>query len=221
MFPLIFGTVLANSDWGPHLEATEEWTESIEFEQPSRCSTQRLYKSVKLPDREDIYIMRRPDRTYGTQNMIDVLTSVAEEVAWLVPEADPLVIGDISKRGGGKLPGHMSHRGGLDVDIGLFFNNGEQPSMGFIDIPPSQLDRETMWVLIRALLDTGEVERILLDKSLVRVLRQYVVDSGELTREEAIKVFPYTTGKKAFLNEDVVHHHPGHKHHIHVRIRCD
>ena len=221
MFPLFIGMALASSDWGPHLDATEEWTESIDFEQQRRCSTQRLHNSVKLPDREDIYIMRRPDRTYGTQNMIDVLTSVAEEVAWLVPEADPLVIGDISKNRGGPLPGHLSHRAGLDVDIGLFFNNGQQPNMGFVDVPPSQLDLETMWILIRALLDTGEVERILLDKSLVRVLRQYVVDSGELTREESIKIFPYTTGKKAFLNEDVVHHHPGHKHHMHVRIRCE
>ena len=221
MLPLLIGIVMANSDWGPHINATEEWTESFISDQDGQCNTQRLYQGVKLPEREDIYIMRRPDRTYGTQNMIDVLTSVAEEVAWLIPEADPLVIGDISKKKGGPLPGHLSHRGGLDVDIGLFFDNGQQPTMGFMDISPSRLDKETMWVLIRALLDTGEVERILLDKSLIKVMRQYVIDSGELTRDESIKIFPYITGKRAFLYDNVVHHHAGHKHHIHVRIRCN
>ena len=63
--------------------------------------------------------------------MIDVLTSVAEEVAWLVPEADPLVIGDISKHRGGPLPGHLSHRAGLDVDIGPFSTMDNNPTCGF------------------------------------------------------------------------------------------
>jgi murein endopeptidase len=221
MTPWIVGIMLANSDWGPHLDATDEWIESIAIEETNNCSTQRLHDGVKLPDRDDIYTTRRSQNTYGTQRTIDVITSAAEEVAWLVPEADPLVIGDISKSGGGPLSGHLSHRGGIDVDIGLFYNDGEQSDLGFITLKPDQLDVENMWILIRALLDTGEVERILLDKSLIQVLREYVIESGELSPKESLSIFPYVTGKRAFLYDSVVHHHSGHKHHIHVRIRCD
>jgi hypothetical protein len=220
LLPLITGLFLAN-DWGPHMDATNEWIESIALEEQSNCNTQRLLDGVKLPKRDDIYMIRRPKNTYGTQRMVDVITSAAEELAWLVPEADPIVIGDISKFGGGHLSGHLSHRGGIDVDIGLFYNDGEQSSLGFINLTPDQLDVETMWILIRALLDTGEVERILLDKSLIRVLRKHVVESGELSYEESVAIFPYATGKQAFTYDTVVHHHSGHKHHIHVRIRCD
>lgn len=221
MSHLIMGILMANSDWGPHIDATDEWIESVGIEDNDLCHTQRLYDGVQLPVRDDIYLLRRPQHAYGTQQMVDIITSAAEEVAWLVPEADPIVIGDISKHGGGPLQGHLSHRGGIDVDIGLFYNDGEQPKYGFLKLSPDQLDVDNMWILIRALLDTGEVERILLDRSLIQVLRRHVVETGELSKEESYEIFPLVTGKQAFLYDGVVHHHSGHKHHIHVRIRCD
>jgi len=85
-------------------------------------------------------------------------------------------------------------------------------------VEPSALDLEANWLLIRSLLDTGLVERILLDKAFIARLRRYVIRSGELTSAEAFRVFPQD--EDPWMMDGVVHHVPGHKHHMHVRVHC-
>ncbi len=188
-------------------------------EEPAPCSTTTLRDGVQLPPAPGLYKRWHPDREWGTPTMIEVLTTVAERMAWLAPDADPIVIGDISARGGGYLAGHRSHRGGIDADIGIYWGDGRQYQQGFIPVRPDQLDARTNWLLIRALFDTGQVERILLDRSLIRVIRDWTVESGTLTPAEARAIFP-PPGEYVWNETGVVHHVDGHKHHMHVRLRC-
>lgn len=52
---------------------------------------------------------------YGTAMTIAQIKGVGRE--WAKVSAVPFAVGDISRRGGGRFPGHGSHREGRDVDI--------------------------------------------------------------------------------------------------------
>ena len=59
-----------------------------------------------------------PRRLYGTERTIRTIVLVAAAYAVAHPEAPRLVIGDISREGGGPMTDeHVSHQNGLDVDI--------------------------------------------------------------------------------------------------------
>lgn len=183
------------------------------------CPKTHLAGGVQLPPAPDLYKRWHPAKAWGRPEMVEVLTRVSEEMAWLMPEADPIVVGDISTRYGGFLEGHKSHRSGVDADIGLYWGMGRMHKGGFRDVRPADLDLEANWLLIRAMLDTGLVERILLDQRLINAIRSYTIMSGELTEAEAERIFPRGYNRM-WTHTGVVHHAPSHKEHMHVRVLC-
>ena len=59
-----------------------------------------------------------PIRLYGNERTIRAIISVTGAYRAANPEAPPVVIGDISREGGGPMTDeHVSHQNGLDVDI--------------------------------------------------------------------------------------------------------
>jgi murein endopeptidase len=63
-------------------------------------------------------VPNRPDRLYGNQRTIRAIIQVTEAYHAAHPHAPPVVIGDISRKGGGPMDDeHVSHQNGLDVDI--------------------------------------------------------------------------------------------------------
>ncbi len=59
-----------------------------------------------------------PKRLYGTEHTIRTIVAVAAAYRAAHPDAPRLVIGDISREGGGPMTDeHVSHQNGLDVDI--------------------------------------------------------------------------------------------------------
>jgi hypothetical protein len=58
-----------------------------------------------------------PVRLYGNPHTIRTVISVVAAYRAAHPEAPRVVIGDISRRGGGPLDEHVSHQNGLDVDV--------------------------------------------------------------------------------------------------------
>ncbi len=174
-----------------------------------------------MPEMPELYTLLEPNVTWGTTTMVNTLLHAAEEIAWQIPKSDPVVIGDISHEHGGFMAGHRSHRGGLDADIGLYWGDAQQYQRGFITVAPSQLDADTTWTFISAMLDTGNVERILLDSSLIRMVRKAAIRSGDLSVEEAYQVFPTGHSTSPWNQTGVVHHSPGHRHHMHLRVSCD
>ncbi len=187
----------------------------------SRCDAQRLSDPVQLPWMPELFVRYNPGSTWGTQAMVDTIVSAAQEVAWLLPDADPFLVGDISQERGGNFPGHKSHRSGIDADIGLYAAKGKQSPKGFRNFTPSELDLEANWLLIRSFLSTGEVDRILLDQSLINALRRYTISSGELSLAEADAIFPLPGTAKRWELSGVVQHTVGHKNHMHIRLRCE
>ena len=58
-----------------------------------------------------------PQRLYGNERTIRKIVAVAHEYRAAHSAAPRLVIGDISRKGGGTMDEHLSHQNGLDVDV--------------------------------------------------------------------------------------------------------
>jgi penicillin-insensitive murein endopeptidase len=111
---------------------------------------------------------------YGVPRLVEAVASAAAEVDRQRPGGSPLMIGDLSRRTGGRIARHASHRSGRDVDI-LFFTEttaGEPiTNTGFNKFGPDglafmsnergggryvRLDLAREWLLIKALLRTPQ-----------------------------------------------------------------
>ncbi len=99
------------------------WRNSISLGLPYHG---RLIDGVQLPVNSpywttwDPALDRVPDRgyrRYGSAKLIHLLLSVTKAYHDEHPNAARLVIGDISRIGGGPLDEHVSHQNGLDVDV--------------------------------------------------------------------------------------------------------
>lgn len=187
------------------------------------CDFAHLADGAPLPENPALYTIWNRGKAFGTPRLVETLVYVSEEMAWRFPNAQPLMIGDMSYEGGGWMSGHRSHRGGLDADVGIYFGNHQQHQGGLRTVPVSELDLDANLAFVQTLLATGEVERILLDQRLIRALRQHAIDSGAMTPDEAMATFilpgdPLDASPWNLYG--VVHHVPGHHHHFHVRVRC-
>lgn len=188
---------------------------------PADCSTQVLRNGIQLPQQPELYRIRNPHEAWGTPEMIEAIVLASEEMAWLMPSADPILIGDLSRRRGGHLPGHRSHRSGQDADIGIFRVGASMPvSAGFPNITPSNIDYEANWLFWSSLLETGLVDRILLDQSLIDAMREWTISEGELSEPDANRIFPPRGSARLWTQTGVFQHVAGHRDHIHLRVLC-
>jgi hypothetical protein len=170
-----------------------------------------------LVQADGLYERWTVERSWGTGLMVDVLTEVSTRMALEYPSAEPLVIGDISRRGGGQIDGHMTHRMGEDADIGIYFRGGRQSHGGFVNVDPDELDCDATFGLIRALLDTGTVEYILLDQVLIDRLRSYALADLGLDPELVASMFP-AEGTATWRMWGYVRHADNHRNHLHIHV---
>lgn len=184
------------------------------------CSDQHLQDGEQLPDLPLFYVRAQPHGSWGSAAMIDLLVEAGRHMSWLLPQASPFVVGDISTQRGGYLAGHISHRGGIDADVGIYRRDGWQHSRGFTLLAPSELDVEATWTLISTMLATGNVDFILLDRRHIDRLYAYVLSAGLLTESEAARIFPVEGSRFAWEYTGVLRHAPHHQDHLHVRVLC-
>lgn len=225
LISLLLASLLARgAEFGPSLEGEVLPAEADGVVQDggsdtgaSGCSDQYLTNGVQLPDLPLFFTRQAPDDEWGSPEMIDAIISATRHMRWLMPEASPVTVGDISHEHGGFQSGHVSHRGGIDADIGIYSTGARQNARGF-DSLGSNFDVVANWALISAFLDTGNVEFILLDRAHIARLRQYTTHAGLLTEAEADEIF--ATDSHSWDRAGVVRHAPGHDNHMHVRVFC-
>ncbi len=172
----------------------------------------------QVPQVPGLLLRWDPARSWGTSALVDTLHAVARRLAFELPTADPLLVGDVSRRGGGRLSGHITHHLGMDADIGLFTGDGEQPLGGFLDVAPAALDARANWFLIRALLDTGRVHYILLDQGHIDRIRSFAEIELGVERDVLDAIFPSPDARIPWERFGVVRHAPNHRSHLHVRV---
>jgi hypothetical protein len=126
------------------------WRDSISLGLPYHG---RLIDGVQLPAQSPLWttwdpaLDRTPDRgyrRYGSAKLIRLLLSVAQAYHEAHPDAPRLVIGDISRHGGGPLDEHVSHQNGLDVDVYYPRTDGREVAPTTIDQVDIPLSRDLL-----------------------------------------------------------------------------
>lgn len=168
----------------------------------------RLLNGVQLPDGE-LFETVAPAAAYGTQETIDYLEAAARKVHERFPGTPPLHVGHVSAPKGGYLSPHLSHQSGRDVDLGFYYS-GER--RWYARATAANLDVERTWALVRALITETDVEMILLDHGVQRLLKEHALRSGE-DPQWVDGLFRTRDGVPALIR-----HVKGHQTHLHVRF---
>lgn len=165
----------------------------------------RRLKLVQLTSGPGLRV-NNPKRAWGTPLMVDRLREVLLAYNLEFPDAPKVGIHDLSRRYGGRIHPHVSHRTGRDVDIRLVFKKPPRRK-GLVRGRPSTIHKERMWFLVKTLVDTCDVEFIFLDKRLKWTLYRFAKKQG----------MPLLELRSLFRG--FILHWPGHDDHMHVRFK--
>lgn len=150
----------------------------------------------------------RPDLAWGTKETVEGLAAAFRAVHTQFPDSAPARLNHIGAQDGGFLRPHRSHQSGRDADLGFFYRNDV--------IPFGRARREKLidpartWALVRALVTLTDVQVILVDRGIQKVLREQALATGE--NPDWVDLV-FRKGKNA-----LVQHARRHRDHLHVRF---
>jgi murein endopeptidase len=137
----------------------------------------RMINAVQFPRGDGrAWVVVSPDKTWGTTETIAYVVAAVERVKSLHPGAPPLRINQISAREGGYLRPHRSHQNGRDVDLAFYYPT-EKPNQA--RNREKVIDVGLTWELAKSLVMLGDVQVILVDRRVQKVLREYALKNGE------------------------------------------
>ena len=157
-------------------------------EVPNPLSNSKYFKHVKwaeMPAADYLNIPTRKQRTkFGVKELIDsvALAACATNVHYSYTGYSPvLTIGDLSRSTGGRLPPHISHRHGIDIDVGHYWYENNEYKSGFRGLSMKMLTPETLeanWRFVKSLQDApeSEIEYIFWSQRYVYPLKRYVTE---------------------------------------------
>ena len=137
----------------------------------------RLINAIPFPEAPDggAWAVIVPESCWTTQETADALTAAAEQLRAWFPDGAPVRVGQVSGKEGGYLPPHVTHQNGRDVDVGLFYP-GAEPYR--IREREKVMDVAMNWAFVKAVLMHGDVQFILLDRRVQKVLYDYARKQG-------------------------------------------
>lgn len=182
---------------------------------PERAEGDRLVAGVQLPPGAH-YHVKRPHLAWGTPTTVRLIQRAIDRYRRRRPGGPKIFVGDISKRGGGRIPPHVSHRAGRDVDIGYVRRGRNANNPRFTDVDGRSLDVPRTWELVKAFLETDQVRYIFMDYRVQRRLYEYARSQG-VPKETLDELFQYPRGRHRA--HGIIRHWPGHLDHFHVRFR--
>jgi penicillin-insensitive murein endopeptidase len=187
----------------------------------------RLERGIPVRESDRIRYVdeyREHQHFYGTWQLVQLIERAALRVAQRAPGAR-LALGELSRRQGGRIAGHRSHRNGRDVDIGFYLldESGRPASLPtFIPLRRSgrgqyagqsyRFDVARNWWLLSKLLDDddAQVQFVFVERSLSARLLAHAEASGAppwlIERARTVMFEP--------------RHGNRHQSHFHVRIYC-
>ncbi len=187
-----------------------------------------LTDAVSLPDRGRAFARYRGDDVrWGLPALVATIEHASLEVSRLRPDTPRLLVGDLSRPGGGQAERHSSHRTGRDVDL-LFYSTTPRgkpvPCPGFVRYGSDGLGRvddsseylrfdvDRNWLLVRALLESphGPPQWIFVSAPLEALLMEH---AG--ARDEPIDLL-YRAANVMKEPTDGLPHDD----HFHVRLAC-
>jgi murein endopeptidase len=147
-----------------------------------------------------------PGAAWATSETIEYVTRAAERVKSLHPDVPPLRVNAISQQEGGWLRPHRSHQNGRDVDLGFYYATAEAARCRACE---KLMNVAANWELVKSLVITGDVQVILVDRNVQKVLYDYAISIGE---DRAWLDTLFDAGEQS-----VVKHARRHRDHFHVR----
>lgn len=230
-FPLAAAGETETSDTESEVDAAGE---SVSCGWPNRGS---IHGAVELPVEGTGYVIPGPwrarDLRYGTHELVDLIERVAARVRREHPGA-VVGVADMSARGGGRVPRHISHQAGRDADLIYYALDEEGEPMEpdahmpwykrsgqahyarspefEREIPARRFDKERNWELVKALItdEEAEVVRLFVSWRIRRWLLEHARAKGEpkelVARARKVLIQPSNAG--------------AHNDHMHVRIGC-
>lgn len=191
-------------------ELTRRWVEdpgSLGSISVGMTEAGRLVNGVPVPEGEAWRVIDARN-AYGAQETIDFLIAAATAVHQQFSGAAPLRINHIGRKTGGYLRPHHSHQAGRDVDLGFYYPAGEDP--GHLSKKRElAMDLPLNWALLKALVTTGDVEFVLVDKRIQARLYAFALQQGE---DQAWLDKLFHAGPAS-----LVRHARRHRDHFHVR----
>lgn len=169
-----------------------------------------LMNGVQMPKGQGWQLID-PAHAWGTEETVDALTRAIGAVRARYPDAHDVYVGHISARHGGALRPHISHQAGRDVDLSYFYR--DDSARWYRRATDANLDRERSWAFVRALVTETDVELILIDRGLQKLLREHALAAGEDPRWVS-GLFDGIPG----VQRPLVFHAKGHATHLHVRF---
>jgi murein endopeptidase len=151
----------------------------------------------------------------GTPDLVHMLKQTAIDMNEDYPGTVPLVIGHLSRPEGGPLRPHSSHQSGRDVDVALYAKDNRL-IRGFKDMRRGDLDIAKTWHLIERMLDNGNLQYVLMDWELQKIMYEKLILFESERRLRRLFQYPRPAGHRT----GVIRHAPGHANHLHVRIHC-
>jgi LysM repeat protein len=179
----------------------------------SRARGARGKVATPLPPGEHVLI-KRPRVSYGTPKTIELVQRALAQYQRVHRGAPKVVIGDLSRKGGGELHPHASHRTGRDIDLGYVLRSPRGKRVGRLSY--ADLDVARTWALIEAFVDTKQVVYVFVDYRLQEQLYEHARAQGVPQRElDGLFQYPHGRGRA----HGIIRHWPNHRHHFHVRFR--
>jgi murein endopeptidase len=207
---LDFGSLSAGDEVLVWQRNSDEVSQSLGY-----ANQGRLRDSEPMPP-GDNYVVLHPHRSFGTYYSVSEITRVMDAYKVRFPEADPVMIGDLSFRTGRRIQPHKSHQSGRDVDITFPRKNHPPNYRWFHPITRRTLDvPKSLWML-KSFIAGGQIEYVFVDRQFQYLLAREAKKQGA-PREWIRRVFqyPHTSGTRA-----VIRHARGHRDHFHIRFKC-
>lgn len=172
----------------------------------------KIVNSIALPENAKLYTVRKPDESFGSSHTLHNLQLAIANFRQASGYSGEVVIGAISKQGGGRLRPHSSHQSGRDVDIRLPLSNSKGSADNVDDV-----DWDATWALLQAIVATGEVQYIFLSTSRQKHLYKAAKRAGA-SKDMLERMIQYP--RKSGSNDGMIRDESGHTAHFHVRFTC-
>lgn len=165
----------------------------------------RLINAVQFPEGEG-YVVVRPAAAWATQETVEAVQAAIARVRAQFPDAHPLRVNQISGPEGGWLRPHRSHQSGRDVDLAFYYPT---PDPIRVRAREEVIDVEKTYALVEALITETDVQLILVDRRVIKVL----LDHAKTLDRDPEWLASIFSGPNA-----LVRHARGHRDHLHVRF---
>lgn len=183
-------------------------------------SSGSLNNSVSIDDFRTsqalVKLFRNRGQIYGTHELGRALEGLSEYMLNLYPSIEPVQVGDMSAKNGGKISRHKSHQNGLDADI-VYYRINETPqspsntewSEYFVRSGRlnNNFHSRRNWEAFKYLVENHDVSRILVDGAIKREICIVAKGLNEINSHAEVL--------RRLRIENTVH-----KTHYHLRLKC-